>query len=149
VLLTSFVIISVKIDRVGNINSKHSPRQPAYRYFLRLYYRKKLTPFFNPVFLRIPAESCMTIVIGAILLAPVALFSLMAQLVSCIGFNALMGMGSCAEVTDRPLTDVAVLSAGSPGCIQASSAFLPDYGSALCFSIVNLSLTIHKPFSNR
>ncbi|MAY03029.1 MAG: dicarboxylate/amino acid:cation symporter [Gammaproteobacteria bacterium] len=38
-------------------------------------------------------EVCMTVVRGAMVLAPIAVFGLMAQLVSRIGFEALLGMG--------------------------------------------------------
>ena len=47
-------------------------------------------PLFD--FLGALQEVCMTIVKGAMLLAPIAVFGLMAQLVSRIGFEALLGM---------------------------------------------------------
>lgn len=47
-------------------------------------------PLFD--FLGALQEVCMTIVKGAMLLAPLAVFGLMAQLVSRIGFEALLGM---------------------------------------------------------
>lgn len=51
---------------------------------------ERTRPLFD--FLGSLQEVCMTVVRGAMLLAPIAVFGLMAQLVSKIGFEALLGM---------------------------------------------------------
>jgi Na+/H+-dicarboxylate symporter len=51
---------------------------------------ERTRPLFD--FLGSLQEVCMTVVRGAMLLAPIAVFGLMAQLVSKIGFEALVGM---------------------------------------------------------
>mgnify|MGYP003624196364 CR=1 FL=1 len=51
---------------------------------------ERTKPLFD--FLGALQEVCMTVVKGAMLLAPIAVFGLMAQLVSRIGFEALLGM---------------------------------------------------------
>lgn len=79
-------------------------------------------------------EVCMTVVKGAMLLAPFAVFGLMAQLTSNVGFDVLLGMGVYVLTVFAGLLSILVLYLGILAMVLGSVG-VPVGGLALILGV--------------